>query len=142
MRDIETTDLQQLLELRFFLAGFCARLAARRITETQIEKMEQLLQGSGDGYSNYEALLSIDRAFRGLLYEAADNAYLVDKLKSLCQLSPRCRLLVHERLESRQGTIERLSRLLEALRQRDETEAETLMQEHIRVSQQKVGPVM
>jgi DNA-binding FadR family transcriptional regulator len=136
MTDTGTASQQRVLELRVFLTGFCARLAARRITPTQIERMEALLRRLDAGHGGDKgALQDIDRAFQRLLHEAADNTYLTFRLESLCHLSPHNWPLVSNPIERDRATIERLGRLLEALKDGDELAAETIVREHIVQSQ-------
>jgi DNA-binding GntR family transcriptional regulator len=56
--DISITDLQKIFEVRIVLAGFCARVAAQRVTANQIAQMEAVLQDleqvqSGDYRSTF-----------------------------------------------------------------------------------------
>jgi DNA-binding GntR family transcriptional regulator len=140
MSEIGNTNQQQILELRIFLAGFCARLAARRITETQIERMEALVHSFDVGHGGDDgALLDIDRVFQCLLYEAADNSYLTRRLESLCDLSPADRSPIPNPIKRDRSTIERLGRLIEALRRGDELAAETIVREHIVQSEGRSG---
>jgi DNA-binding GntR family transcriptional regulator len=62
--DISITDLQKIFEARLVLEGFCARLAAQRVTAEQLVEMEVLvqdLQRVKDG--DARALMDIDEGF-------------------------------------------------------------------------------
>lgn len=140
MSEMGATDQQRILELCVFMAGFCARLAARRITETQIERMEALLRSCDAGPGGRsKALLDIDRVFQSLLCEAADNPYLTSKLASLCDLSPRNWPSLSDPIERDRAIVARLGRLLEALKHGDELAAESAVREHILQSQDGIS---
>jgi len=130
--DISVTDLQKIFELRIILEGFCARLAAQRISEDQIQKMEMVLRDLEelqDG--NPSALISIDKRFHRMLYRASDNEFLAETLDRLYDLSLRLWYLVLNRLDDVRHAIEQHSQIIDALREGDEARAELLVQAHI-----------
>jgi DNA-binding GntR family transcriptional regulator len=86
--DISITDLQQIIEVRIALTGFCARLAAQRITPDLVAEMRTVLQGlehvkPGDS----KVLMEIDRSFQRMLYRAGGNEILAETLDRLYDLS-------------------------------------------------------
>jgi DNA-binding GntR family transcriptional regulator len=130
--DVSVTDLQKIFELRIILEGFCARLAAQRITEEHIEKMEMVLcdlEELQDGHP--PAFISIDKRFHKLLYRAADNEFLAETLDRLYDLSLRLWYLVLNRLDDVRDVIEQHHNVLDALRDGDAAQAEMLVQTHI-----------
>ena len=141
--DISITDLQGIFEVRVILASFCARLAARRITEDQIAQMEALLKDleqvqSGDS----KALMAIDRRFQKLLHKAADNEFLAEALDRLYDLSLRIWYLVLPRLGDVRDAIEQHWQLHEALKAGDEARAEASIQQHILEFQHRIKAVL
>lgn len=130
--DVSVTDLQKIFELRIILEGFCARLAAQRITEDHIEKMEMVLRDLEDLQDgNPSVLISIDKRFHWLLYRAADNEFLAETLDRLYDLSLRLWYLVLNRLDDVRDAIEQHREVLSALEEGDAARAETLVQAHI-----------
>ena len=145
VNDISITDLQKIFELRIALEGFAARLAAQRITEDRIEEMESVLRDLEVvcvGDRDYPRLMDIDSRFHRLLYAAADNEFLNETLDRLYDLSLRLWHLVLNRLEGVRYSIEQHRRVVEALRDGDEAEAEALVQQHIVEFQQKIKAVL
>lgn len=137
--DISVTDLQKIFELRIVLEGFCARLAAQRISEDQIQRMEAVLsdfEELRDG--NSPALMSIDKRFHKLLYRAADNEFLAETLDRLYDLSLRLWYLVLNRLDDVRDSIDQHRMVLDALKEGDEAQAEVLIQTHIVEFQQSI----
>jgi DNA-binding GntR family transcriptional regulator len=141
--DISITDLQAIFEFRTVLEGFCARLAAQRITEEQIEAMESVLRDLEEVRSgDRRALMSLDQRFHSLLYAASDNEFLAATLDRLYDLSLRLWHLVLNHLKGVRHSIEQNGRVIEALREGNGVEAEALMREHIVEFQQKIKAVL
>lgn len=141
--DISITDLQAIFELRTVLEGFCARLAAQRITDDQIEGMEFVLRDLDEVHNgDHRALMSLDTRFHSRLYAAADNEFLAETLDRLYDLSLRLWYLVLNHLEGVRHSIEQNGRVIDALREGDGADAEALMQEHIVEFQQKIKAVL
>ncbi|OQY23367.1 MAG: hypothetical protein B6I34_04710 [Anaerolineaceae bacterium 4572_32.1] len=141
--EISITDLQKIFEMRMALEGFCARLAAQRITAEQIAGMETVIQEMiqmPDGDS--KELMAIDERFHELMYQAADNEFLADSLRRLHAQSFRLWYLALDRLSSVRGAMEQHIEIAEALKMGDGARAETLMQQHIEEFQQKIKAVL
>ena len=141
--DISITDLQRIFEVRMFLEGFCARLAAQRVTEDQIVQMEAVLQDLEqvpDG--DVKALMAIDKRFHQLIYQAADNEFLAEILNRLYAPSLRLWYLGLDRLGGFREAIEQHQGIAEAVKARDGTQAEALIQQHIAQFQQEIKAVL
>jgi len=141
--DISIIDLQEIFEVRIVMAGFCARLAARRITPEQIAQMEAVLKDlehvqHGDSI----ALMNIDKRFQRILYQAAGNKFLADAMERLYDSSLRLWHLVLHRLGDVRDAIEQHHQVLEALKVRDEKLAEGLIQQHIADFQNAIKAVL
>lgn len=137
--DISITDLQKVFELRLVLESFCARLAAHRVTESQLAAMHALVRkldkaGDQDG----KVLMAIDEQFHELLYQAADNELLADTLRRLHAQSFRIWHLVLDRLGSVKGAMEQHIAITQALEAGDGVLAEALVQEHVSDFQQQI----
>lgn len=130
--DISITDLQKIFELRILLEGFCARLAAQRVTIDQLERMEELLEGLEEVQDgDYRSLMSIDKHFHMLLYQAADNEFLSDVLRRLYDLSLRIWYLVLDRLGNVHDSIDQHKEVYKALYAGREDEASSLVRRHV-----------
>ena len=141
--DISITDLQKISEVRMFLEGFCARLAAQRVTADQIAQMETALQDlervpRGDA----RALMVIDERAHKLLYQAADNEFLAGILDRLYAPSLRLWYLTLDHLGDVGDAIGQHRGIVEALKARDGAQAEALIQQHIAEFQQRMRAVL
>lgn len=141
--DISITDLQKIFEVRVPLEGFCARLAARRISSAQLGKMEALLHELEQVPSqNGRSLMSIDQSLHRLVYEAADNEFLFDILDRLHTLSLRLWNFALDRVGHVRGAVEQHREIYAALQARDEARAEALIQQHVAEFQLEVRSVL
>ncbi len=141
--DISITDLQKIFEMRIILEGFCARLAAQRITAEQITYLDNLLEELKEIASeDVRALMDSDKRFHKLLYQAADNEFLTETLERLYAPSLRLWHLVLYRLNDVKETIEEHTAIAEALKARDSAQAESLVKEHVAAFQQKIKAVL
>jgi len=130
--DISITDLAKIFEMRMVLEGFCARLAAERITPGQVAQMEATLAALDEiPYGDADALMEIDERFHKMLYQAADNAFLANTLNRLHALSMRLWHLVLDRLADVQGAIEQHREITIALKAGDGEKAQNLLHQHI-----------
>ena len=141
--DISITDLQKIFEVRMVLEGFCAQLAAQRVTKGQLAEMEAIIHDlervPGD---DSEVLMAIDKRFHEALYQAADNKFLAETLNRFHALSLRLWYLVLDRLGDVRGAMKEHIEITKALKERDGTRAEALVQQHIAQFQQKIKAVL
>jgi DNA-binding GntR family transcriptional regulator len=141
--DISITDLQKIFEVRMILEGFCARLAAQRITREQISQMETSLEALKQvTVKDGKAMMAIDKNLHDLMYQAADNEFLADSLRRLHALSLRLWHLVLDQLEDVKEAVEKHREITEALKMGDGAQAETLVQQHIAQFQKEIKAVL
>jgi DNA-binding GntR family transcriptional regulator len=125
--------MREIFDVRTALEGMCARLAAERITDEEIEGMEQVLLDfdrvlkEGDN----KALLAVDRKFHQKLYEASGNRFLARALDEMYDLIYRLFYFALDRMGSVRANIEEHHDILAALKARDARGAERLIQNHI-----------
>lgn len=128
---IDVSELSMLFETRTVLEPYAARLAAVRGHDRHWNAMADALAATAD-IDGAEALMAIDRSCHELLWEAADNRFLLDTLDMLYAQSDR---LWHLHLADVADTSEIASEhraILEALRAGDGQAAATLVETHVR----------
>lgn len=132
-RSATASTMREIFEVRTTLEGMCARLAAERITEEEIESMEQLLHDfervfrEGDN----KALIAVDHKFHRALYEASGNRFLARALDEMYSLIYRLFFFALDRMGSVRGNIEEHHDILAALKAGDGRTADRLIQQHI-----------
>lgn len=137
--DISITDLARIFEVRIALEQLCARLAAQRISQEQLAQMEVTLRELEElPEGEARALMAIDERFHRLLYEAADNEFLMDALNRLYALSMRLWHLVLNRLADVQSAVGQHRQTTAALKARDGDKAAELLRQHIAEFQRNI----
>lgn len=137
--DVSLTDLQKLFEVRMVLEGFCARLAAQRITPEQLAELEVLVAESDHvADDDYETLMSLDEQFHRMFYRSAENEFLEACLCRLHALSLRLWWAVLHRVTHLRQAIASHGEIIPALRARDEAQAEAIMQAQLADFQAKM----
>lgn len=144
--NIGISDLQQLSELRIELEGLAARLAAQRGAGHHWERMEVVLSGipaeeHGQG-TETDSLMSIDQTCHEIIYEAAENRFLEDTLNRLYALSLRLWYFSLHKIGGVPEAVGDHRAIMHALQAGDGQEASRLMQEHIRVFQERIQASM
>lgn len=85
VQDITATDILDTIPIRAALEGLAAEIAALKITEKELEKLEKIkekLQGAVDK-ENYKAYIKLNFEFHKQIIEAARNEKLKEILKNL-----------------------------------------------------------
>jgi DNA-binding GntR family transcriptional regulator len=132
-RAATASTMHEIFEVRTTLEGMCARLAADRITPSEIADMEQLLRDfervlrEGDN----KALIAVDHKFHQKLYEASGNRFLARALDDMYELIYRLFYFALDRMGSVRGNIEEHRDILAALKAGDGRSADQLIQRHI-----------
>jgi GntR family transcriptional regulator, rspAB operon transcriptional repressor len=126
-------DVLELLEARVAFEPNVAALAAERISKEQCTQLEKLLRRSRElvSQSQRQAFGVIDRAFHGIVTDAAGNKILADTLRPLQQRSElfwRLRIMPEEGLEVTQREHEAV---LGAILRHDAEGARKAMQAHL-----------
>lgn len=126
-------DMLSLLEARLAFEPNIAALAAARATKEQITELKQLVTDSKAIVSQSErgAFMKIDRAFHGLIAEAANNKILVDAQRPLHE---RSELIWHLRVMKENGLVvnqREHTNIFKAIAERDANAAKKAMEEHL-----------
>jgi len=127
--DISFAQLQQLFELRLELEGFCATLAAQRITAEEVVEARRILAQSYSG--DLDQHFGLDRRFHGLVYAAARNGFLEGMLRRLYDWSVRVLYLSKAHQESQEEVRGGHEVLLDALAAHDQSAAAGAIREHV-----------
>ena len=135
VRGLDLFDLIQVFEAISEFEGLCARFAARRATE---EELEALRENQKQAYEQLKAkneneYSSLGRQFHYLVIQAAHNAFLAETTNKLAlHTRPYRRFQL-----GRKGRMEANHRdhaaILEAIERRDEDLAFDLMRDHVMV---------
>lgn len=129
---VSLKDVADVFEIRSALEGLAAGLAAERITDDELEQMERaLFYRTNEGELNLEQIVKSDTDFHALVYKASRNERLIQILENLREQIQRFRstsLAVPGRMRL---ALEEHRMIVEALRNHNSEEAQTLAIAHI-----------
>lgn len=143
-RSATSAVMREIFEVRTTLEGLCARLAAEHISPEQVARIEQVHREfeavirSGDN----KALITVDRKFHQLLYEASGNRFLARALDDMYALIYRLFHFALDRMGSVRANVEDHRAILDAIKAGDGRNAERLIQQHILHFQKMVDALL
>lgn len=133
---VSLKDVAEVFEIRSALEGLAASLAAERITDSELEQMEQaLLYRAQEEETELEQSVKSDTDFHALVYRASRNERLIQILANLREQIQRFRttsLAVPGRMKA---AIEEHWAILEALKNHDSEAAQSLTIAHIETAE-------
>jgi len=126
-------DLRNAFELRLFLMDLVGRLASQRVTNDQLEEMEEVLERLRAA-REHTKVVELDEEFHRLVNQATGNE---DLCRTLDVLRTKLRHVWLyecgvEDSRSHARRIENLERIIAALRNRDGKTAASELKEHVR----------
>jgi DNA-binding GntR family transcriptional regulator len=127
-------DMLTLLEARLAMEPNIAALAATRATKEQVAELKRLVSESKRIVNQSERMsfMKLDRAFHGLIAEAAGNRILADAQRPLHE---RSELIWHLRVMREDGLVvnqREHANILKAIIERDANATRKAMEEHLR----------
>lgn len=129
---VSLKDVADVFEIRSALEGLAAGLAAERITDDELEQMEQaLLFKISESEMDLEQIVKSDTDFHALVYRASRNERLVQILENLREQIQRFRSTSLAVPGRNKLAIEEHRMIVEALRNHDSEEAQSLAIAHI-----------
>ncbi len=122
-------ELRDLFEVRSYLISLAGKLAARRIRESELEELRDLIEEM-KAEKDPKELMKYDSQAHELVNESTRNAVLVESLRKLRQQSVR--IWVFPRTKKFMGMFaEEFSELIEALREGDEKRSGRILASHM-----------
>ncbi len=136
--NLSIRDVNEVFEIRTSLDSLASGLAAERITDEELERLQRLLVLIG-GYiesNNMEKIVETDTEFHDLLYQASRNSRLVGIIFNLREQLTRFRATSMAFPGRLKETLEEHRRLVEAIAQGDVKEAQAAAEDHMEKSEQ------
>lgn len=128
--DLSTKDIVDVFEIRAALEALAAGLAAERITDDELEELQQILVQNAKSQS-LEEFIAIDTKFHDVLYRASRNERLVQIISNLREQIQRFRSTTLASPGRMKNTLEEHKRIVDAVSERNVQLAQQLAQEHI-----------
>jgi DNA-binding GntR family transcriptional regulator len=141
--EVQLTDLQQIYEIRSYLEGLGARLAAERATAQQIADMDKCCQHMAQPETlETRSLILLDRYFHHLLAKAANNRFIIGEIEQFYNLSLRLWHLSLPKIKPLDLDTQQHVLILQAIKDRAADQAEELMRRHIQRFHQTIRSLL
>ena len=130
---ISEKDIHDIYTIRSYLEGLCARWACERITQEQLDALEEVVYLSEfhAKKQHYEQVLEMDNKFHELIYQSCGSKILEHELTDFHHYVQRMRKITLAQEERVLKSNKEHTAILEAIRNRDGDLAEKLAHEHI-----------
>lgn len=130
---ITAEDVKDIYLIRARLEGLCASMATERISEEQLEQMEEIicLADFHEAKGHYDQLYSLDNKFHEVLYEASGSKMLEHLLKDFHHYVQRVRRTTLSCGERAEKSTKEHGAILEAIRDKNPERADELATLHI-----------
>ncbi len=144
VKQISLNELVEMFDVMAELEGMCARLAARRITPKQMERLSKAMKACEKtaklpDADNYYAA---NNEFHMVIYEASQNNFLIGQTKSLhTRLSPYRRLQLRVRYRIRYSMLEH-KQVFQAIEEGDYKKAEKVLKRHVAIQGEKFSDLV
>lgn len=126
-------EIREMFEVMTLLEGNCAAMAARKISDSDLQKLEKLHEKLEQHFAarNPEKYLDVNQKFHSMLQEMAGNKVLNDVVNGLRQKIVLYRYRQLYQPDRFEASISEHRALMDALRKRDPAAAENLMRQHL-----------
>ena len=136
--NLSIRDVNEVFEIRTSLDSLASGLAAERITDEELERLQRLLVLIGEYIetNDMEKIVETDTEFHDLLYQASRNTRLVGIIFNLREQLTRFRTTSMGFPGRLAATLEEHRRIAEAIAQGDVKEAQAAAEYHMEKSEQ------
>jgi len=131
--EVSIEDVEEIEGIRMILERFAARLAAKRIKDEELRRLEECLNQSEESMKkgDIDKVLKINTKFHNLINSISGSKRLQDLIRQHSDYILRFRRAALCTEGHAEQALSEHRRILEALKKRDPDKVETLMSEHI-----------
>jgi DNA-binding FadR family transcriptional regulator len=134
---LDPQNIRDVIEVMEFRAGYepyCASLAAKRISETEIEKLAEYVsrqEANITSGGNLSDFAEMDTAFHGLIANATRNTLFIHSFDLIREHLLKQQILSASYAQRRGRAFQYHNQIIQALKERDRKKAELVMHEHV-----------
>ena len=130
---ITAKDVKDIYMIRSYLEGMCVRLVTEKITEEQLDELEEnvYLASYHASKGHMEQMAELDNRFHHILYEACDSKMLQKLLQDFHEYVMRIRKKTLSTKERGIASNEEHKQIMEAIKEKNADEAERLANRHM-----------
>lgn len=138
--DVSIKDILDVLEVRRVLDGLSASLAAERMTDEELEKLELISYNFKRHVENddIEGMIEKDMQFHDLIIHSTRNPKLIQIAQSLQEQVQRFRITYFSEYSNTKELLMEHQAILEAIANRDAAMAQKVAQKHIDMLEQTI----
>lgn len=133
--ELDRTQVGELYAMREILEGAAARLAARHISDVELDVLDQLLSAADTVTDDPAELADLNQQFHETIQAAAHNRYLTESLEQHRNALALLRGTTYAVEERAQQAAREHRAIVKAIRERDPDRAETAARKHIAAAQ-------
>jgi DNA-binding GntR family transcriptional regulator len=139
VKKMSIEETREVYDVRMALEGLAARLAVKRITESQLEEMQEAVEEFEIAFEadDITAGLEADLAFHDLIVQASGNSTLVQIVSDLANRIQVLRQVDGGKMRRKQS-LEDHEAILQAVKERDGEKAESQICRHIAKGKENV----
>ena len=140
VRPVSVDEAMEIIGVRLVTECYCARLAANRADDAELQRLQAILESSEKVTKNrdIEQIMLLDREFHDALARAAGNSVLADVLRNLHERSLRFWFISLRDPDHHHNVLAQHRAIVAALLSHNPEAAETAMREHILAFQRNV----
>jgi DNA-binding GntR family transcriptional regulator len=140
VRDIDPREVEETYVIREVLDGLAARLAAQRVSATQLARFHTVMEVMREDVAaeRHEAVVQGNIVFHDLLHEASGNERLRELSRDLTDYVRRFSSQSFSSTDRVDHMLEEHQRLVDALTAHDGDRAEAVAREHVAAARQSV----
>lgn len=133
VRPVSIDEASEIIGVRLVTEGYCARLAADRAEDTDLQQLDDILLATKKVAEtrNVEQMMLLDKEFHDTLARAAKNSVLASVLRNLHERSLRFWFISLRDPDHHRRVLDQHRAILDALKSRKPEAAEAAMREHI-----------
>jgi DNA-binding GntR family transcriptional regulator len=137
---LDVFDFVEVMDAMSLVIGPAAALACQRLTETELNRLDELISESEVAVStgDFVRLTELDCEFHSVLAQATGNRYLSGYLRHLHQVARRFNFAAWKRDRNANPSLDEHRRLGAVFRARDTAQAKMAMLQHIEGARQRV----
>lgn len=138
--ELSIKDIMDVLELRASLDGLAASLAAKRISEDEINSLKSVYTALNDYIEkdNLHGSIKKDIEFHEIIYRSSRNDKLIQIIGNLREQVLRFRVLYLKDYKSAQNLIREHCEIFDAIKNRDFKKAEAAAEQHIKNQEEAI----
>lgn len=141
VKPVVLQDVLQLIDVRMINETQCARLAAVRADDGELDGLREVVKRAREAIAdrNVHSMMTLDRKFHLLMAQATKNVELAEVIRKLHERSLRFWFISFTTPDHHNSFQEQHEHIFEAIRARDADEAEHAMRRHIETFRRSVA---